>query len=59
MLCRGQHPILHHGLLAYRDRPTLNKPFQIAALKRCCKSLAASVPSSKVSSRGRFQQWLG
>jgi hypothetical protein len=28
----------HHGLLAYRDRPTLKKPFQIDALKRCCKS---------------------
>jgi CheY-like chemotaxis protein len=27
------------GLLAYRDRPTLNKPFQIDALKRCCKSV--------------------
>ena len=27
-----------HGLLAYRNRPTLNKPFQIDALKRCCKS---------------------
>jgi DNA-binding response OmpR family regulator len=26
------------GLLTYRDRPTLNKPFQIDALKRCCKS---------------------
>jgi DNA-binding NtrC family response regulator len=30
-----------HGLLAYRDRPTLNKPFQIDALKRCCKSALA------------------
>ena len=27
-----------HGLLTYRDRPTLNKPFQIDALSRCCKS---------------------
>jgi DNA-binding NtrC family response regulator len=27
-----------HGMLAYRDRPILNKPFQIDALKRCCKS---------------------
>ena len=27
-----------HGLPAYRDRPTLNKPFQIDALKRVCKS---------------------
>jgi hypothetical protein len=27
-----------HGLLAYRNRPTLNKPFQTDALKRCCKS---------------------
>ena len=27
-----------HGLLTYRDRPTLNKPFQIDALKRVCKS---------------------
>ena len=27
-----------HGLPAYRDRPTLNKPFQIDALSRCCKS---------------------
>ncbi len=27
-----------HGLLAYRNRPMLNKPFQIDALKRCCKS---------------------
>jgi DNA-binding response OmpR family regulator len=31
-----------HGLLAYRDRPTLNKPFQIDALKRCCKSALSS-----------------
>jgi hypothetical protein len=30
-----------HGLLAYRNRPTLNKPFQIDALKRCCKSALA------------------
>jgi DNA-binding response OmpR family regulator len=27
-----------HGMLAYRDRPTLNKPFEIDALKRCCTS---------------------
>jgi DNA-binding NtrC family response regulator len=27
-----------HGLLAYRNRPMLNKPFQIDALKRCCTS---------------------
>ena len=27
-----------HGLFAYRDRPTLKKPFQIDALKRCCAS---------------------
>src|SRR6266478_2352162 len=27
-----------HGLFAYPDRPTLKKPFQIDALKRCCKS---------------------
>jgi len=27
-----------HGLFAYRDRPTLKKPFQIDALKRCCTS---------------------
>jgi DNA-binding response OmpR family regulator len=27
-----------HGMLAYRDRPTLYKPFEIDALKRCCKS---------------------
>jgi CheY-like chemotaxis protein len=26
-----------HGLFAYRDRPTLKKPFQIDALKRCCQ----------------------
>jgi len=32
----------HHGLLAYRDRPTLKKPFQIDALKRCCKSALSS-----------------
>ena len=31
-----------HGLFAYRDRPTLKKPFQIAALKRCCKSALSS-----------------
>ena len=27
-----------HGSLGYRDRPTLNKPFEIETLKRCCKS---------------------
>ena len=27
-----------HGLFPYRDRPTLRKPFQIDALKRCCTS---------------------
>jgi len=27
-----------HGLFAYGDRPTLRKPFQIDALKRCCTS---------------------
>jgi CheY-like chemotaxis protein len=32
----------NHDLLAYRDRPTLNKPFQIDALKRCCKSALTS-----------------
>src|SRR5438067_10879549 len=26
------------GLLAYRDRPTLNKPFTMETRKRCCKS---------------------
>jgi DNA-binding response OmpR family regulator len=31
-----------HGLYAYRDRPTLKKPFQIDALKRCCKSALSS-----------------
>jgi CheY-like chemotaxis protein len=31
-----------HGLFAYRDRPTLRKPFQIDALKRCCKSALSS-----------------
>ena len=31
-----------HGLYAYRDRPTLKKPFQIGALKRCCKSALSS-----------------
>jgi hypothetical protein len=29
-------------LFAYRDRPTLKKPFQIDALKRCCKSALSS-----------------
>jgi CheY-like chemotaxis protein len=27
-----------HGLFAYSGRPTLRKPFQIDALKRCCAS---------------------
>jgi DNA-binding NtrC family response regulator len=27
-----------HGLSAYRNRPTLRKPFQIDTLKRVCKS---------------------
>ena len=31
-----------HGLFAYRDRPTLKKPFQIDALKRCCTSALSS-----------------
>ena len=31
-----------HGLYAYRDRPTLKKPFQIDVLKRCCKSALSS-----------------
>ena len=31
-----------HGLPAYRDRPTLRKPFQIDALRRCCKSALSS-----------------
>jgi CheY-like chemotaxis protein len=31
-----------HGLFAYRDRPTLKKPFQIDALRRCCKSALSS-----------------
>jgi hypothetical protein len=31
-----------HGLFAYRDRPTLKKPFQIDALKRCCKNALSS-----------------
>jgi CheY-like chemotaxis protein len=34
-----------HGLFAYRDRPTLKKPFQIDALKRCCRS-ALSPPAA-------------
>ena len=33
-----------HGMLAYRDRPTLNKPFEIDALKRCCKSALGKIP---------------
>jgi CheY-like chemotaxis protein len=28
----------NHALFAYGDRPTLRKPFQIDALKRCCTS---------------------
>jgi CheY-like chemotaxis protein len=31
-----------HGLFGYRDRPTLKKPFQIDALKRCCKTVLSS-----------------
>jgi len=31
-----------HGLFGYRDRPTLKKPFQIDALKRCCKTALSS-----------------
>jgi CheY-like chemotaxis protein len=31
-----------HGLFPYRDRPTLRKPFQIDALRRCCKSALSS-----------------
>ena len=31
-----------HGLFAYRDRPTLKKPFQIDALRRCCNSALSS-----------------
>ena len=31
-----------HGLFAYRDRPTLRKPFQIDALKRCCANALKS-----------------
>ena len=31
-----------HGLSPYRDRPTLKKPFQIDALRRCCKSALSS-----------------
>jgi CheY-like chemotaxis protein len=31
-----------HGLFAYRDRPTLKKPFEIEALKRCCESALSS-----------------
>jgi len=31
-----------HGLSVYRDRPTLKKPFQIEALKGCCKSVLSS-----------------
>ena len=31
-----------HGLFAYRDRPTLKKPFKIDELNRCCKSALSS-----------------
>jgi CheY-like chemotaxis protein len=31
-----------HGLFPYRDRPTLRKPFQIDALRQCCKSALSS-----------------
>jgi CheY-like chemotaxis protein len=31
-----------HELFGYRDRPTLKKPFQIDALKRCCKTALSS-----------------
>ena len=31
-----------HGLFAYGDRPTLRKPFQLDALKRCCTSALRS-----------------
>ena len=31
-----------HGLFGYSDRPTLKKPFQIDALKRCCKTALSS-----------------
>jgi CheY-like chemotaxis protein len=31
-----------HRLFGYRDRPTLKKPFQIDALKRCCKTALSS-----------------
>ena len=31
-----------HGLFAYHARPTLRKPFQIDALKRCCTSALSS-----------------
>jgi len=36
-----------HGLFAYRDRPTLKKPFQIDALKRCCKSALPRVGTTQ------------
>src|SRR5262249_5527366 len=39
-----------HGLFAYRDRPTLKKPFQIDALKRCCKS---ALSRTKIARRSR------
>src|SRR5262249_26331968 len=32
----------NHGAFGYRDRPTLKKPFQIDALKRCCKTALSS-----------------
>ena len=41
-----------HGLFAYRDRPTLKKPFQIDALKQCCTS---ALPYSH--GRKRLAEW--
>jgi hypothetical protein len=32
----------NYGLFAYRDRPTLKKPSEIDALKRCCKNALSS-----------------
>ena len=32
----------NHGAFGHRDRPTLKKPFQIDALKRCCKTALSS-----------------
>jgi CheY-like chemotaxis protein len=44
-----------HGLFAYRNRPTLRKPFQIDALKRCCTSALSSYscPSACGDTPGR------